>query len=127
MVDGGYMQKEDIRRVEQAGTKVFTPVPKRSAAKGGVRDAQRSAEEQAFHERIRSEEGKAVYAKRGEVAELTNAHAKSRHGLTTIVLRGVKGALTVALLVALTKDIQVLVRERGKAAQEATENSAKMG
>lgn len=125
LVDGGYMQKEDIRRVEKAGTKVFAPVPKKSAAPGGVRDAQRSAEEQAFHERIRSDEGKAVYAKRGEVAELTNAHAKTRHGMTTIVLQGLKGALTIALLVALTKNVQVLVRERGEAAHAAATLSSK--
>lgn len=116
LVDGGYVQKADIRGVERGGTKVFAPVPKRAAALGGVRDGQRSPEERAFHERIASEAGKAIYRQRGEVAELTNAHAKTLHGLDTIVLRGLKGALTVALLVALTKDIQVLVRERAERA-----------
>ncbi len=117
LVDGGYVKKADIRQVEQGGTKVFAPQPKKSAAPGSVRDAQRTPEERAFYERIASEEGKAIYATRGEVAELTNAHAKTRHGLDTIVLRGLKGALTVALLAALTKDIQVLVRERAEPAQ----------
>ncbi len=116
LVDGGYVQKEDIRRVELGGTKVFAPQPKRPAAPDGVRAGQRSTQERAFHERIASEAGRAIYAKRGEVAELTNAHAKTRHGLDTIVLRGLKGALTVALLAALTKDIQVLVRERAESA-----------
>lgn len=114
LVDGGYVQKEDIRQVERGGTQVFAPQPKRAAAPGSVRERQRTPEDRAFHERIASEQGKAIYAKRGEVAELTNAHAKTRHGLTTIVLRGIKGALTVALLAALTKDIQVLVRERAE-------------
>jgi hypothetical protein len=118
LVDGGYVQKEDIREVERGGTAVFAPQPKKTAAPGGVRDGQRTAEERAFHERIASAEGKAIYATRGEVAELTNAHAKTRHGLTTIVLRGLKGALTVALLAALTKDIQVLVRERAERAPQ---------
>lgn len=112
LVDGGYVQKADVRQMERAGTKVFAPLPKKVAAPGGARDGQRTAEEQAFHARIQSEEGKAVYAHRGEVAELTNAHAKCRHGLSPVVLRGLKGALTVALLVTLTKDLQVLGRER---------------
>lgn len=115
LVDGGYVQKEDIRQMESNGTQVFGPQPKKAAAKGGRRDRERSVEEQAFHERIASEAGKAVYAKRGEIAELTNAHAKTRHGLTTVVLRGLKGALTAALLVTLAKDVHVLARERARA------------
>ena len=119
LVDGGYVQKEDIQQVEQGGTQVFAPQPKKSAAPGSARDSQRSAEERAFRERIQSAEGKAVYKKRGEVAELTNAHAKSRYGLVLLMLRGVKGALTMALLAALTKDVQVLVREREARAYRA--------
>jgi len=112
LVDGGFVQKKDIGQMESGGTKVFAPAPKKKADPKGERASQRTAEERAFHERIESEEGKAVYAQRGEVAELSNAHARTRHGLTTVVLRGLKGALTVALLVTLAKDVQVLVRER---------------
>lgn len=119
LVDGGYMQKEDIRQVERGGTQVFAPVPKRSAALDGVRAGQRSEEERSFHARIESDEGKAIYKKRGEVAELTNAHAKSRYGMVLLLLRGLKGALTVALLAALTKNVQVLVRARVAQAQAA--------
>lgn len=119
LVDGGYVQKEDIRRVEQGGTQVFAPQPrpKRMAAPGGRRDQERSVEERAFYERIQSAEGKAVYKTRGEVAELTNAHAKSRYGMVLLMLRGMKGALVMALLVALAKDVQVLVRARAARAQ----------
>lgn len=114
LVDGGYVQKADIRKVEESGTQVFAPLPKpkRLATPGGLKDLARSAEERAFYERIQSAEGKAVYKKRGEVAELTNAHAKSRYGMVLMMMRGLKGALTMALLAALTKDVQVLVRER---------------
>lgn len=112
LVDGGHVQQKDIGQMERAGTKVFAPVPKKKAAAEGRRAKERTAEERAFYERIESEEGKAVYAKRGEVAELSNAHARTRHGLTKVVLRGLKGALTVALLTTLAKDVQVLVRER---------------
>jgi hypothetical protein len=114
-----YVKKEDIHQVEQSGTQVFAPLPKRSAAPGSPSERARSAEEKAFYERIQSAEGKAVYRKRGEVAELTNAHAKSRYGMTLLMLRGVKGALVMALLAALTKDVQVLVRARTARAQRA--------
>jgi transposase len=119
LVDGGYVKKEDIREVEQSGTQVFAPMPKRSAAPGSRSEVERSAEEKAFYERIQSAEGKAVYHQRGEVAELTNAHAKSRYGLVLLMLRGLKGALVMALLAALTKDVQVLVRARAARAQRA--------
>lgn len=112
LVDGGYVQIADIRQVEQTGTQVFAPQPKKAAAPDGAAVARRSAEEHAFHARIQSPEGKAIYAHRGEVAELTNAHAKVRYGMTTLVMHGLKGALTMALLVTLAKDITVLVRER---------------
>lgn len=118
-VDGATCRMTTSGDVEQSGTQVFAPVPRRSAAPGGVRDSQRTAEDRAFHERIQSAEGKAVYHQRGEVAELTNAHAKSRHGLGLLLLRGVKGALTLALLAAFTKDVQVLVRARAARAQGA--------
>lgn len=124
LVDGGYLQKEDVRQLEKAGTKVFAPVPKKVAAAGGVREGQRSAEERAFYARIQSDEGKATYAHRGEVAELTNAQVKTRFGLRSLVLRGLKGALTVALLATLTRDVQVLVRERAARSQAALAASA---
>jgi Transposase DDE domain len=105
--DGGYVQLEDIRLVEQGGTQVFAPVPKRSA------------EERAFLERIRSDECKAIYRQRGEGAEITNAHAKTRHGLVLMLLRGAKGALAMALLAALAKDVQVLAGALAAHAEKA--------
>jgi transposase len=119
-VDGGHVPQKDIGPMEKAGTKVFAPAPKKKADAAGRRANERTTEQRAFDERIESDEGKAAYAKRGEVAELSNAHARTRHGLTTLVLRGLKGAMTVALLVTLTKDVQVLVRERAARAAAVT-------
>lgn len=112
LADGGFVQKEDIRQMERSGTQVFTPQPKNTAAPGGVRARERSREEEEFHARIQSAEGKAVYAQRGQVAELTNAQAKTKYGMTTLYLRGLKGAATIALLTVLAHDLRVRIRER---------------
>ena len=112
LVDGGYMKLADIEAVENKGSCVFAPEPKKKASDAGRTASERSTTLIGFFERIESAEGKAVYKQRGETAELSNAHAKSRYGLSTILLRGVRGALTMALMVALTKNILVLAKLR---------------
>jgi transposase len=116
LVDGGFIKKEDIEKAEAKGTKVFAPEPKKKAAEGSVRAGQRSEQMRAFYERIESEEGKATYRHRGEVAELTNAHAKTRYGLSSLVMRGLKGALGMALLTALSRDVVLLANGRARVA-----------
>ena len=117
LVDGGYVKKEDIQAVEESGTKVYAPAPKTKADPDKRTVKERSPELARFYARIESEEGKAIYAKRGEVAELANAHAKTRFGLSQMVMRGLKGALTMSLLVVLTNDVMVLIRERASRAE----------
>ena len=112
LVDGGYVKQEDIEAIEKSGTKVYAPAPKTKADPNGRTVKDRSAELAAFYERIESDEGKAIYSGRGEVAELANAHAKRRFGLTLMVMRGLTGALTMSMLVAVTNNLTVLIRER---------------
>ena len=112
LVDGGYMKLTDIEAVENKGCCVFAPAPKKPASNAGRTASERSTTLIGFYERIESADGKATYKHRGEIAELSNAHAKSRYGLSTILLRSVRGALTMALMVALTKDILALARLR---------------
>ena len=114
LVDGGYVKQTDIEAAELKGTSVYAPEPtiKADPSSRTVRD--RSDKVAGFYARIDSEEGKAIYAKRGQVAELANAHAKSRFGLSTIVMRGLVGALSMALLVGITNNVLVLSRERAQ-------------
>ncbi|GAC1353198.1 MAG: hypothetical protein NVS3B20_20620 [Polyangiales bacterium] len=112
LVDGGYVKKEDIEIVEERGTSVFAPEPKKKADLAGRTASERSTALIGFYDRIESREGKAIYKGRGEVAELSNAHARSRFGLSVLVMRGLKGALTMALMVALTKDVLLLSQLR---------------
>lgn len=112
LVDGGYMKLVDIEAVENKGSCVFAPEPKKKASDAGRTASERSTTMIGFFERIESADGKAIYSHRGEVAELSNAHAKSRYGLSTILLRSLRGALTMALMVALTKDILTLAKLR---------------
>jgi transposase len=121
LVDGGYVKAEDIEAAEKKGTQVFGPEPKKKADEAGRRARERSPEMATYHARVASEEGKAIYAHRGQVAELTNAHARSRFGLSVILLRGLKGALTIATLIACVNNVNVLIRERAARAAAATQ------
>ncbi len=114
LVDGGYVKQVDVEAAEKKLTLVFAPERKIKADPSSRIVRNRSAELSAFYARIESAEGKAIYAKRGEVAELANAHAKSRFGLTTLVMRGLAGALSMALLVGITNNVMVLNRERAR-------------
>lgn len=116
LVDGGYVKQQDIEVVEERGTSIFAPEPKRKADEAGRKASERSTALIGFYERIESAQGKAIYKGRGEVAELSNAHARSRFGLSVLVMRGLKGALTMALMVALTKDVFLLSRLRASRA-----------
>lgn len=123
LVDGGFVKQEDIEAIEKTGTKVFAPAPKVKADPNGRTAKERSPEIAKFYERIESDDGKAIYSGRGEVAELANAHAKSRFGMTLMVMRGLAGATVIAMLVAITNNVKVLIRERESRA--ATSASAR--
>jgi len=114
LVDGGYLKQEDIESVEKKGTAVYAPDPKKKAAPASATVRDRSAELTTFYGRIESPEGKAIYAHRGQVAELANAHARSRFGLSVLLVRGLQGALTIATLVAVTNNATILIRERAR-------------
>lgn len=116
LVDAGYAQADEIDGATLAGTTVFAPLPKRQAAPGSRRRQERSAETQAWYARMESAEAASTYKLRSQVAELTNANAKSRYGLSVLVVRGLTAALGCALLVALTNNIELLAKHRATAA-----------
>ena len=126
LVDGGYLKKSDVESVEAAGTAVFAPAPKSKASDDGRTAKERSPALTAFYARIESEAGRSVYAQRGQVAELANAHAKTRFGMIVMRMRGIAGATVIALMTAVTNDVLVLARERAAASAtfDCAENPA---
>jgi hypothetical protein len=67
---------------------------------------------------MQSEQGETLYKKRSEVAELTNARAKSRFGLSMLLVRRLRGVTCVALLVAITNNITALSSASQRAAED---------
>jgi transposase len=106
LVDGGYVKLEQIEAAAQKGTTTYAPVPTKKGeapnytAKPG--DSQAVA---GWRERMGTEEGKAVYKERCETAELVNAAAKERFGMTKLRVRGLNKVLCIGLWTALTYNL----------------------
>jgi len=105
LVDAGYTDFKSIEEAEAAGVLVFGPVlsggdpakrpdplvPTKKDSEAIVR----------FRLRMASEEGKKTYKERAQVAELTNAEAKDKRGLSRFLVRGLAKVTSVAMWTAL--------------------------
>lgn len=106
LVDGGFVKKEDIEAVEQAGTTVYAPVQK---SKDPDRDPHTprdddSPEVAAWRQRMATDEAKLIYRERAATAECVNALARNR-GLQRFVVRGLRKVKAIALMYALVHNV----------------------
>ena len=103
LIDGGYVDLEDIQILEHRGIKVYAP-PKESHKivtwKPGTRP-----ELVAWRERMETDEGKAIYRHRASTAECVNALARAKYGVQQFRVRGLLKVTSVALLVAITHNL----------------------
>ena len=123
-VDAAYASHDAIEAAAEAGTTVYAPLPKKLAEPGSEREAKYSEPSRAWIDRMQSDEGKAKYKLRGEVAELTNARAKSRYGLSGLRVRGLIAACCCALLVAITANVERTISLRASAERLPGANAA---
>ena len=106
LVDGGFTKKEDIEKVERAGTIVYAPVqaskdPERDAHTPRADDTPRVAE---WRQRMATPEAKEIYKERASTAECVNAHARNR-GLYQFEVRGLAKVKAVVLLYVLAHNL----------------------
>lgn len=106
LVDGGFTTHGDIKKLEQAGTEVYGPIPKAAKllANGNdphARQPRDSDEMFKFRQRMATAEAKETYRKRSSVAEFPNAECRNR-GLHQFPVRGLTRVLASALLHAVT-------------------------
>jgi hypothetical protein len=106
LVDGGFAKKEDIEKVEQAGTTVYAPV---QASKDPQRDphtprADDTPKVAAWRQRMATPEAKEIYKERASTAECVNAHARNR-GLYQFRVRGLAKVKAVVLLYVLAHNL----------------------
>jgi transposase len=118
LVDGGFVKKEDIEKVEKAGTTVYAPVP---ASKDPERDPHTPRpddppEVAAWRQRMATPEAKEIYKERASTAECVNAQVRNR-GLYQFRVRGLQKVKAVVLLYVLAHNllrIGILRAEREK-------------
>jgi transposase len=115
LVDGGFAKKEDIEKVEQAGTTVYAPVqtskdPERDPHTPRPNDTPKVAE---WRQRMATPEAKEIYKERASTAECVNAHARNR-GLYQFRVRGLAKVKAVVLLYALAHNLMRTVTLRAE-------------
>lgn len=115
LVDGGFVKKEDIEKVAQAGTTVYAPVqtpkdPEREPHTPRADDTPKVAE---WRQRMATPEAKEIYKERASTAECVNAHARNR-GLYQFRVRGLAKVKAVVLLYVLAHNLLRLARLRAE-------------
>jgi transposase len=118
LVDGGFVKKEDIEKVEQGGTTVYAPVQK---SKDPERDAHTPRPDDTpavaqWRQRMATDEAKTIYRQRAATAECVNALARNR-GLQRFLVRGLRKVKAVVLWYALAHNLMRAVALRAAAAQ----------
>jgi transposase len=105
--DGGCVTLDGINKLAERGISVIAPV--RQPRRSGVKATEvRSTDSEAVADwrlRMETEEAKTIYKERGATAELVNAHARG-HGLLQFLVRGIRKARSVMLLLAITHNMR---------------------
>ena len=107
LMDGGFATREDITALEERGITVYAPVwlprskPEEERFQPRYGD---SPQVVRWRQRMATEEAKAVYKKRGAIAEWTNAQVR-QHGVSRFTVRGLLKVTTVMLLVAVAHNL----------------------
>ena len=109
LLDGGYLQYDDIDRAHQQGVELFVP-PKgarkvENRGKELTPKATDSEAVRAWKQRMASEEGKEIYKLRAATSETVNADLRTYRGLTQITVRGINKARCVVLWCALAYNV----------------------
>jgi len=105
--DGGCVTLSGINTLAARGTAVFAPIRQPRGSRYQATDVRPNDSPAVadWRRRMASEYGKTVYKQRGATAELVNAHARA-HGLMQFLVRGVKKARSVVLLLAITHNMR---------------------
>lgn len=103
LMDGGFVDLEDIETLEQRNITVYAP-PKRVRTTGKGR-AGEPAEVSAWRERMQTEEATTRYKDRAATAECVNAQLRERYGLRRLLVRGLDKATCVVVLMAIAHNL----------------------
>ncbi len=105
LLDGGFVDLEDIEALERRGVRIYAP-PKKG--KGGRKATPKPGAKpgvSAWRQRMETEEGQAIYRHRASTAECVNAQVRVKYGLQRFTVRGVTKVTSIALLLAITHNL----------------------
>jgi transposase len=96
LIDGGFVNLDQIEDAETAGVRVYAPVPKAKKA-GQDRYAPRSTDGpgvRAWRRRMGNDRSQVIYRHRASTVETVNADAKEHRGLRQFRVRGIRKVRT---------------------------------
>ena len=105
LMDGGYVDLEQIETLEEKGVRVYAPPKERKDGQPVSWEPGTTPPVQAWRERMESAGGKAVYRHRASSAECVNALARERYGLQRFRVRGLAKATCAVLLLVITHNL----------------------
>jgi transposase len=101
LADGGHAKVEDIVEVMQMGIDVIVPASDKAKSLEKLRAEGADPEVIAWRERMETKEAQKLYRARGGLVELANAHQKTHHGISQVLVRGTAKVTCVILFNAI--------------------------
>ena len=105
LADGGHAKAEDIATTRRMGVDVIVPPAENAKTIEQLKAEGADPEVIAWRERMATDEAKRLYRARAGLVELANAHQKSHHGITQVLVRGLAKVTCVILLNAIASNI----------------------
>jgi len=105
LADGGHAKAEDIAATMRMGVDVIVPPAETAKTIETLKAEGADPEVIAWRERMETDEAKKLYRGRASLVELANAHQKSHHGITQVLVRGATKVTCVILLSAIASNI----------------------
>ncbi|PIW81949.1 MAG: IS5/IS1182 family transposase [Nitrospirae bacterium CG_4_8_14_3_um_filter_70_85] len=101
LADGGHAKAEDIAATRRMGVDVLVPPAKTAKTIEQLEAEGADPEVIAWRQRMETDEAKQLYRARAGLAELANAHQKTHHGITQVLVHGAAKVTCVILLNAI--------------------------
>ena len=105
LADGGHAKGCDIAKTRRMGVDVIVPPSETAKTIEKLKTDGADPEVIAWRERMQTEEAKKLYRARAGLAELPNAHQKTHHGISQVLVRGISKVTCVILLNAIGSNI----------------------
>jgi len=103
LADANHADHDSIRAAHARGVEAIIAIPKRTRDAGPAGDHDEPIA--AWRARMKTDQAKLAYRSRASLCELANASAKSRFGLTAVLVRGLAKVTQVGLLMAISANL----------------------